>query len=202
MKFSKFISYFFHPINFPIIGSVIYFLLIPEYIFKPQEHLILSVILIGTYVFPLFTLIVFKKFGMIESFQMTGIEERKFPTLLFISISFIVGNWLFKLSVVTILALFYFGYSLALFFSYFLLKYTLKISLHTASIGGLTGFLICFSHYYKINLIFLLSVLFLISGIIAYSRLRLQAHTSREVLLGYIFGIFSQFVVYFIYYII
>jgi len=202
MKFSKFISYFFHPINFPIIGSVLYFLLIPEYIFKPQEHLILTVILIGTYVFPLFLLILLKRFKMIDSFHMVSIEERKFPTLLFISISFIIGNWLFKSTVVDILSLFYFGYGLTLICSYILLNYKLKISLHTAAIGGLIGFLIFFSSYYKINLILPLSILFLISGFIATSRLRLQAHNSREVFLGFIIGFLSQFIVYAVYYII
>lgn len=199
MKFSKFISYFFHPINFPIIGSIIYFLLIPEYIFKPQEHIIITVILIGTYIFPLFLLILLKRFGMIHSYHMVTVEERKFPTLLFISISYILGNWLYKLAIVDILSLFYFGYGLVLICSYLFLYYKLKISLHTAAVGGLIGFLIYFSYYYKINLIILLSVFFLISGLIASSRLRLKAHSTREVFLGFIIGILSQFIVYFIY---
>jgi len=202
MKFFKFISYFFHPINFPIIGTIIYFLLIPEYIFKPQEHIIITVILIGTYLFPLFLLILLKYFKMIESYHMVSIEERKFPTLLFISISFILGNWLYKSTIVDILSLFYFGYGLVLIFSYLILYLKVKISLHTAAIGGLIGFLIYFSYYYKLNLILLLSLLFLISGLIASSRLRLQAHNSMEVFLGFILGIAAQIMVYFIYYII
>jgi len=202
MKFSKFISYFFHPINFPILGSILYFLLLPEYIFKPQEHLIIAVIFVGTYVFPIFLLILLKRFGMIESYHMKNIEKRKFPTLLFISISYILGNWLYKSTVVDVLSLFYFGYGLVLIFAYIFLHFKIKISLHTAAIGGLIGFLIYFSYYYKINLIILISVFFLISGFIAYSRLRLHAHSIREVFLGYTIGILSQFVVYFIFYII
>ena len=202
MKFFKFISYFFHPINFPILGSILYFLLLPEYIFKPQEHLIIAVIFVGTYVFPIFLLILLKRFGMIESYHMKNIEERKFPTLLFISISYILGNWLYKSTVVDVLSLFYFGYGLVLIFAYIFLHFKIKISLHTAAIGGLIGFLIYFSYYYKINLIILISVFFLISGFIASSRLRLHAHSIREVFLGYTIGIFSQFVIYYAYYII
>ena len=145
MKFFKFISYFFHPINFPILGSILYFLLLPEYIFKPQEHLIIAVIFVGTYVFPIFLLILLKRFGMIESYHMKNIEERKFPTLLFISISYILGNWLYKSTVVDVLSLFYFGYGLVLIFAYIFLHFKIKISLHTAAIGGLIGFLIYFS---------------------------------------------------------
>ena len=35
---------------------------------------------------------------------MSTIEERKFPTLLFISLTYIIGNWLFKSNIVDILA--------------------------------------------------------------------------------------------------
>jgi len=199
MKFYKFISYFFHPINFSIIGALLYFLFIPFFIFKPQEHIILTVILVLTYVFPLFLLVILKRFGMIDSYHMKTIEERKFPTLLFICISFILGYWLYKSSVVNILALFYFGYGFVLICAYIFLHFKLKISLHTAAIGGLIGFLIYFSYYYKINLIIILSILFILSGLMASSRLRLQAHKLNEVFLGFIIGIMCQFLVYIIY---
>jgi hypothetical protein len=199
MKFNKFISFFFHPINFSIIGAVVYFLFVPKFIYKPQEHLILTVVFIGSYVFPVLLLMLLKRFGMINSYHMESIEERKFPTLLFISISYIIGNWLFKSNVVDLLALIYFGYGLALIFSYILLYFQIKISLHTAAISGLIGFLIYFSYFYKINLIIILAVVFALSGIIGSSRLKLKAHNLNEVGLGYMIGLSSQFIVYMIY---
>jgi len=111
MRFSKFISYFFHPINFPTVGAnLCFFFLFPKFIFKPQEYLILAVIFIGTYIFPILLLWLLKRFEMINSYHMVTIEERKFPLLLFISISFIIGHWLYKSTIVDILALFFFGY--------------------------------------------------------------------------------------------
>jgi len=91
---------------------------------------------------------------------------------------------------------------LLLIFSYALLHFKIKLSLHTSAVGGLIGFLIYFSYHYKINLIILFSIFFLLSGLIATSRLRLNAHTIREVFLGYTISILSQFIVYAIYYII
>lgn len=202
MKFSKFISIFFHPINFPIIGALIYFLFRPKYIFKPQEYTILSVILIGTYVFPILFLIILKRYKMIYSYHMVSIEERKFPTILFTSISFIVGNWLLKTTVVDLLAVLFFGYAFAFLVSYIFLYFKQKISLHTAAIGGLIGFLIYFSSYYQINLVFILAFFFILSGFIASSRLRLKAHTYLEVFLGFFVGLICQFILYYIYYII
>lgn len=199
IKFSKFISYFFHPINFPIIGTLLFFLFIPKFIFKPQEYTILIVIFIGTYIFPLLLLALLKRFGMINSYHMITIEERKFPTLLFISISFIIGNWLYKSSIVNLLALFFIGYGLSLIFTSLFLYLKLKISLHTLAITGLIGFLFYFSYFYKINLIPFMALLFVLSGFVASARLRLQAHTLNEVILGCVVGIASQFIVYIIY---
>ena len=199
MKFSKLISYFFHPINFPIIGTILFFLFIPEFIFKPQEHLIIAVIFIGTYIFPILLLWLLKRFEMIKSYHMVNIEERKFPLLLFISISFIIGHWLYKSTIVDILALFFFGYGLSLICISIFLYLKIKISLHTLGVSGLIGFLIYFSYFYKINIITILATLFVLLGVVGSARLKLRAHQLNEVLLGGFLGIASQFVVYLIY---
>lgn len=199
MKISKFISYFFHPINFSIIGALLYFLFVPKYIYKPQEYLLLSIIFIGTYIFPLILVFLMKRTGMIQTYHMSIIEERKFPILLLLAISFFIGNWLYESTIVNLLALSYFGYGLCLIFIYIALYFKQKISLHTAAIGGLIGFLIYFSYYYKINLIYLLAPLFLLSGMIATARLKLKAHTFSEVLVGFCIGLITQFIVYFFY---
>tara|TARA_R110001583_G_scaffold71272_1_gene201060 strand:+ start:2649 stop:3257 length:609 start_codon:yes stop_codon:yes gene_type:complete len=201
MRFSKFISIFFHPINFPIIGALLYFLFIPKYIYKPQEYLFLGVIFILTYIFPLVLLLLLKRFKMINSYQMKTIEERKYPTLLFTSISFILWNWLVKSTRVDLLSLLFLGYAIAFIISYLFLFFKVKISLHTGAIGGLIGFLIYFSYTFQINLIVLISLFFILSGLIASSRLRLQAHTQSEVFLGFIIGLGSQFLAYFLYFI-
>jgi hypothetical protein len=199
MKLSKFISYFFHPINFSIIGAFIYFLFLPKYIYKPQEYLILTVILISTYIFPLVLLYLMRRFKMIHSYHMKTIEERKFPTILFISISFFVGLHLYKTQIVDILALFYFGYGMCLVLIYLGLYFNQKISLHTAAVGGLIGFLLYYSYYFELNLIYLLVFFFVIGGVIASARLKMVEHNLREVFLGFLVGLISQLVVFFAY---
>ncbi|MDO9595063.1 MAG: hypothetical protein Q7J19_08720 [Lutibacter sp.] len=136
---------------------------------------------------------------MINSYHMVTIEERKFPLLLFISISFIIGHWLYKSTIVDILALFFFGYGLSLICISIFLYLKIKISLHTLGVSGLIGFLIYFSYFYKINIITILAVLFVLLGMVASARLKLRAHQLNEVLLGGVIGIVSQFVVYLIY---
>lgn len=200
MKFSKIISYFFHPINFSLIGAVIYFLFVPKYINKQQEYLMLLVIFIATYIFPLILLFSMKRLSLINSYHLKTIEERKFPTLLFISICIFIGQWLYKISIVNILAIFYIGFALCLILTYISLHFNKKVSLHTSAIGGLIGFLLYFSYYFEINMILLLIGFFILSGIIATARLKLKAHTMSEVIIGYIFGITTQLTVFGIYY--
>ena len=196
MNLSKFISYFFHPINFSVIGALIYFLFVPKYIFKPQEYIILVVIFIATYLIPLMLLFAMKRIAMIGSYHLVTIEERKFPLLLFISISLFIGYWLFKTSIVDLLSLFYFGYGLSLIIILGLLYFKRKISLHTAAVGGLVGFLVYFSYFYKINLLLLISIFFFLGGVIATARLQMKAHTLSEVLIGFLVGLGSQLVIY------
>lgn len=199
MKFSKLISHLFHPINFSLIGAVLYFLFVPKYIYKQQEYLILLIIFIGSYIFPLMLLYFMKHYKLIHSYHLSTIEERKFPTLLFISIAMFIGQWLFKTTIVNILALYYIGFGICLIISYLMLFINQKISLHTAAVGGLIGFLIFFSLYFKINVILLLVAFFILSGLIATARLQLKAHTMSEVIIGFILGIGSQLLTYIVY---
>ena len=199
MKLAKFISYIFHPITFPIVGAFIYFLLVPSYIFKQQEYLFLIVIFVGTYIFPIVLMALMKAFKMISSYHIDSVEERKFPILLFISIAYIMANWLYKSGTVDILSLLFYGYALGLLIAYGLLYLKFKISLHTSAIGGLLGFLIYFSLHYNQNILFLLVALSILAGFIGTARLQMKAHTMKEVFWGGILGVVTQFVVYYIY---
>lgn len=197
---SKLFSYLFHPINFALLGAFIYFLSIPKYISKEQEQLILVIIFLITYVFPLILLFLLKKFKMVESYKMDSIEERKFPTLLFITLTFIIGNWLYKSTVVDILSIFYFGYGLALLISYILLQLNMKISLHATAVSGLIGFVLYYSYYFQINLLVILAPLFILCGLIITVLLKARAHKLNEVVYGSLVGFASQLLIFIVYY--
>jgi uncharacterized membrane protein YccC len=130
---------------------------------------------------------------------MVTIEERKFPLLLFISISFIIGHWLYKSAIVNLLSLFFFGYGLGLIFISLFLYLKIKISLHTMAIFGLIGFLFYFSYFYRINLLGIMAALFILAGLVGSARLKLRAHQLNEVLLGGVVGLGAQLLVYYIY---
>ena len=194
MRFYKLISYVFHPLLFSFIGSFLYLLLTPKHIIKKQEYVLLLIIFISTYILPVFLLVLLKKLNLIESYQLESIEERKFPILFFIILSFMVGLLLLNIEIVHLLAYSFFGISLALSATYLLFYTKIKTSLHTLGIGGILGFVIIMSYEFQLNFNLILAFLFILSGIIAVSRLKLNAHQPNEIYIGFLMGMITQFI--------
>lgn len=199
MKLNKLISYILHPILVPIIGTLLYFILLPRHTSKQLEITIITSVFIGTYLLPLLFLSVLKQTKVIQSYHLEITEERKFPLLFFILISYLLST-LIKRGVTTIdLALFFYGMTLSLIIAYFLLYKKFKVSLHMIGISGMIGFFTFFSYEYQINTLLILVLLFVFSGLIANSRLTLKAHHKKEVYWGFLIGFVCQIGVYFIY---
>ena len=192
MLFYKLISYIFHPLLFSFIGSFLYLFLTPKHISKKQEYIILLVVFLSTYILPLFLLIVLKQFKVIKNYHLETIKERKFPIIFFIILSFLVGEKLMRTQIVDLLAFSFFSIASALSITYLLFKFNLKTSLHTLGIGGIIGFVIVMSYEYQLNFNLLIAGLFILSGLIAFSRLKLNAHTPKEIYLGFIIGFLTQ----------
>ncbi len=199
MKFYKTVSYLFHPILFPIIGTILYFIFLPRHISSGSERSLILTVFITTYLLPMLFVYLLKKMEMIGSYDMETTEERKFPLLFLTIISYLLGIMLYRTHIVEELSVFYFGMTLTLLISYFLLYIHFKISLHAIGIGGLIGFLGVLSFSYELNLIIILSLFFIIAGVIMTSRLKLKAHEGKEVYLGFIAGLIIQIIAYVIY---
>lgn len=196
LKVEKIISYLLHPVLFSTISAILYFIIRPKYLPKTFEYKILMVIFISTYVIPILFLFILKQRKTIEDFHLKTIKERKLPILFFTTITLLLAFRLLEIKVVNLLAFSFFGASLSMIIIFSLFFIKLKTSLHTLAIGGLTGFVMILSFHYKIRLLLLISILFLLFGVIAFARLKLKVHTNKEVYFGYFIGIFSQFFVY------
>ncbi len=199
MNIQKIISYTIHPVIIPIVGSILFFILLPVYTTRDVELTILGSVFLGTYIVPIFFLMILQKSAVIENFHLENIQERKFPLMFFISITILLSTLIKKANNTMELSLFFYGITLALAIAYLLLYVKFKASLHMMSIGGLIGFFTFFSYEYKINLLLLIGLFFIIAGIVATSRLKLNAHKIKEVYWGLLIGIFSELAVYIFY---
>jgi hypothetical protein len=195
----KFISYVLHPLLFSFLGSFLYLYLSPKHILKEQEYIILVIVFISTYIVPILLLALLKRVNMISDYHLRNIEERKFPILFFIMLSFLIGRAMVSTQIADVLAFSFFGVAFALSFTYLLFNIKIKTSLHTLGIGGLIGFVMVMSYEYRLNFNSLLAGLFIIAGLIGVSRLALNAHRPKEVYIGFLLGLISQFISFQIY---
>ena len=83
-----------------------------------------------------------------------------------------------------------FATTTTLLFIITVVTYFWKISVHGAGIGGAIGFIIALSIVYPIpHFALALACLAIITGLIAYARLSLNAHTPLQVYVGVLLGI-------------
>lgn len=199
MKLNKLLSYVLHPIIFPIVGTLLYFILLPKHTSKQLEITIIGLVFASTYIVPLLFLLTLKKSDVIKSYHLEDPHERKFPLMFFISISFLLSTLIKKSQSTIELSLFFYGMTIAMFIAYVLLYFRFKASLHMVGIGGLIGFFIFFSYEFEINLLVLISILFILAGVVAINRLKLKAHHLKEVYWGALIGLVSELGVYIFY---
>jgi hypothetical protein len=199
INFHSAISYLFHPIIFPLLASLLYLFTSPRFVSRKTKLIILLVVFISTYIFPIVLLSFLKGLKMIKSFHLTDIEERKFPTLFFSFLAILTGRLLIQLQIVDDLALFFIAGGFSFLVIYGFLWIRIKVSIHTLGIGGFIGFLLQLSHYYHQNYLISLAFLFILFGVVASARLTLKAHSISEIFWGLGIGIFTQLLLPFIY---
>lgn len=196
MRFHKFISTLLHPIVVPTIGVILYFILIPHSLVREQQLVMLGLVFGFTYVLPVIILLILKGLKLIDNFQLHSIKERKIPLFLMIVVFYFLGKSLFDISLIRDLAILFYGTSLSLFVLYFLFMAKFKTSIHLLSMGSALGFFLILTSKYSIGLTPILMIIILLSGLLASSRLHLQAHTPKEVYTGFFLGMISQFLVF------
>lgn len=195
----KLISYVLHPLLFSFMGSFLYLYLTPKHIVKQQEYIILLIVFISTYIIPILLLALLKRINLINDYHLRSIDERKFPVLFFIMLSFLIGRAMTSIQIADLLAFSFFGVAFALSFTYLLFNIKVKTSLHTLGIGGVIGFVMVMSYEYQLNFNSIIASLFIIAGLIGVSRLALNAHRPKEIYIGFLLGLVSQFISFQIY---
>ncbi|TYQ00117.1 hypothetical protein C7447_101726 [Tenacibaculum adriaticum] len=198
MRWYKFISAILHPIVMPTVGVLLFFILSEVKITREQQLAVLSMVFISTYIIPILLLIFLRAIGVIETYQVKTIPERKIPILFMTGLFFFVGKSLMSTSVTREFSYLFYGTSLSLTLVYFIFLFKEKTSLHLLSMGNAVGYFLLFQQSHNISILPVILVLIILSGLLASSRLYLKAHTPREVYMGFFIGVISQFLVFWV----
>jgi membrane-associated phospholipid phosphatase len=70
----------------------------------------------------------------------------------------------------------------------FIINLRWKVSIHMLGMGGIVGTIIGLMLRYQVDALQLVMALILLSGIVGYARLKLDAHTPLQVYVGFTLG--------------
>ncbi|MFO7868235.1 MAG: hypothetical protein R6U95_02930 [Bacteroidales bacterium] len=205
MKFSfsyfcaYFISILFHPIVYVSLGSLVLLLILPEYSFIHSEaklaYLYRTFLL--TYVFPIIAIPLY--FGLSYLFKL---RPNTYHTRLFLLIltSFM---YVFSYNILSQHAVFAYPNTFLLLttillFISLIISYFWRISLHMTGAGGFLGLILSLLFFRTIYSEILIISSILISGLVGYSRLRLNAHTESQLYTGFGVGLCTSLIFFFI----
>ncbi|MFO8054086.1 MAG: hypothetical protein R6U19_02865 [Bacteroidales bacterium] len=194
-KIAEGISIVFHPLLIPLYGTLIllYYDGYLSFLLTEKARLIiLSVVFLMTFVFPLILTVILKSMHMISSLRLQRRQERTLP--------FLGAGFSFYLAFIIIRAfevpgyynLFLLGATLLIVIAIVVNKFW-KISIHMLSLGGLSGLFIALAPYsFGVDHMFIYLVV-LMAGATGYARLKLNTHQPAQVYVGYLTGLMFMF---------
>ncbi|WP_345142086.1 hypothetical protein [Flavobacterium ginsengiterrae] len=185
-------SYIFHPI-FISMYATLFYLFYKEDIFTTQEkYFVLFQILVITIIVPILFFMLLRSTGHVKSMMLPENSQRRIPLILQCFLYIL----LVKRSIVIMrypeLHFFFLGALFSTILALVCSLFKIKASLHMVAISGFTIFAVGLNMHLQMHNPYWGAFLILMSGIIASSRLEMNAHTPRELLIGLFIGVLPQ----------
>ncbi len=186
------ISYICHPLIMPLLGVMFYFKISPKYF--PQDIIYAKIIslLILTIVLPILLYFLLKTLGKVNSLELETTKERIIPLAINCLVILLVLERVISNDQIIELYYFFLGILISTLTCLILAIIKFKASIHMIAVSGLFMFFIALSIHFSVNINGLLALMSIVIGAIATSRLHLNAHTYKELILGFIVGVISQ----------
>lgn len=197
------VSYVLHPVFMPSALTVILYKLSPHSFagvnvmdFNKQPLPVLVSIIVSTAFFPLFSVLLMKGLGFVESIQLENPKDRIIPLIATMTFYFWISNVMSNTHAPFLLRVLLLG-SFWGVIALFMVNIFFKISMHTTAAGGAVGMIVVLMLKSSVNMVVPFFVMLLIAGVIGTARLILSAHSKSQVWLGYIVGFASQLGAYY-----
>lgn len=185
-------SYLFHPIFIPLLGTFFYVVLDDNYFTLPQYLVLFIQIIIISILLPLAFFYLLRTFGKIDSIMLSDISQRKIPLLLQIMLMSILIAKSITINRYFELFFFFSGGLFSTIIAFMLLFAKIKASIHMIGMSALTVFIIGLSVHAEVNIINTVVFFVLMNGFVASSRLEMNAHTKKELAIGFVCGMLPQ----------
>ena len=183
-----FISYIFHPLWMPLYVMLIFWNIDTVFISNDVVWLyILLVVFINTLLIPVLLFWMMKRLKIIESLHLDSQKDRFYPFAI-IGIFYLTTWYVFNsIEIFTYLSLVFVLAAILVFFA-LAINFFWKISIHSMSMGAMSTAVLYLAAVHFIDEVWPVYLIFILSGLVGYARLKLKAHSSSQVYIGYILG--------------
>ncbi|ESU21763.1 hypothetical protein FCR2A7T_02210 [Flavobacterium cauense R2A-7] len=192
-KILPFFSYLFHPLFISVYAALFYFFVTKDFFYPYEIFLILFQIAILTVFLPISMYFLLKSLGLAKSsIMLHEKKERRLPLAFQAMFYLVLIEHSFSTVVVPELYYFFLGALISTILTLILIVLHFKASIHMIAMTGMTLFIIAISMHYGIPFVSLIAFLIIMVGFVASSRLYMQAHTMKELLVGILVGTLPQ----------
>lgn len=161
--------------------------------FAFQEKLfVFFQVLVVTVLLPSLIFLLLRTIGKIDSIMLTEVSQRKIPLIFHCFLLILLVKKSITIDRYPELHFFLLGALLSTIIALILLFINVKASLHMIAISSLTVFIIGLSLHLQLQNTLLITVLILLNGFVASSRLEMEAHTNKELIMGFFLGAMPQ----------
>lgn len=187
-------SMIFHPLWMPLIGFAIAVRLDKYLVYnQPTYQGIVSILILNIIIPGGMVLILYKR-KIVSGIDLEKRKERVIP--FFITLFFYLFSYvLFQYSNLLVSRIVY-SYLLSIILIItlaFTINFWWKISVHLLAIGGILGTFLALNHLHGVPVLVILIVGVFIAGLVGFSRLYLNAHTPKQVYIGFLLGFVIQY---------
>lgn len=192
----KSISYILHPLLMPWIAAVYFFTVTPVKYHPIKISIWLLSIIFWSVVVPLILYFILKNIKLVQTIDLKTSKERILPLLLNSIILGYLSFGLLSKSVCVELHYLFFGALITAVLGMILALLKFKTSIHMMSTGGAFFFMVLVNLHYDYSLSNAFALFVIVMGAMASSRLHLNAHTVKELAVGFVVGVFPQVLVF------
>ncbi|MFN7099078.1 MAG: hypothetical protein ACK4M4_01730 [Flavobacterium sp.] len=157
-----------------------------------QKLFVFAQVLVTTVLLPIVAFYLLRITGQIQTIMAKGIGERKIPLVLHCFLLLLLIKKTITIAQYPEFHFFLLGGLLSSLIALLLLFIRVKASLHLVGISSLTVFVIGCSMHFQNQYTILIALLIVMNGMVASSRLEMNAHTYKELLIGFFIGSIPQ----------
>ncbi|MNQ41362.1 hypothetical protein D3C85_550360 [compost metagenome] len=185
-------SYILHPIFISMYATLFYLFCKGDIFTNQEKYYVLFQILIITILVPVLFFLLLRSTGHVDSIMVAETSQRKIPLVLQCFLYILLVKRSIVIARYPELHFFFLGALFSTILALICSLFKIKASLHTMAMSGFSIFVIGLNIHLQMQNPYWAAFMILMTGVVASSRLEMQAHTGKEILIGLLLGVLPQ----------